>query len=1080
MGQFVQPTINLEPTAEEHLRTLPEIVNFHSLHNSDHLFCLQAEEKRHTDGYLFTEFRYRQLQQAIVRCQQWLQNTLAETRPPVRNGDGTFAKSSPVALFMESNVGMTVHVLSLIGLGIPVVLLSTRLSSLSVGHLLKATGAKAVLVARRLKSVVSEALVSSDIPEAGNNRRSYVRNIKIYDPAAYDVIFAPSEERLDGSVAHASHYVSETDRDVLILHSSGTTGLPKPVYCSHRHLLGFARCHDFASDEIAQGLAISTSPLFHGFGIIPMCLSLGVGKPFCIPPSSAIPTGASVTTLVEDAKAKALLTVPSILEEIALLPDQRGISALRKLDFVAFGGGLPKEAIAQKLFSAGVKLINHYGATETGPLTPFFQPPPDHDWHFFQLRKDIVKPLKVQLDPLNDDPDQQGSGFRMSMQPFGWNERYELQDMLISNPDGSENSFTATGRTDDLICLATGEKVRPTILEDLLQQHEGVKAATAFGNNQFELGVIVESMSSLRPSEHEAFKASIWPAIEDAGCRMDAHGRISSLNAILVVDPMALPRSDKGTVLRKEVYQSFKREILDVYHELDAGVTAPPIDLTSPASSIKCLIRASLPCSVVNHAWSEDKDLFELGMDSLQATKLRRLLAASIRATQKEATSKGSLRLPNDIPQDFVYRHPSAAKMAEALLDGLSEANEVSDTATFNRILHESSGKISDDQNTSTVLMTGSSGSLGSFLLWKLLETPGINRVICLNRLSEEDPYDRQKHALCARGIELPADAWSRVQILQTKTNDPHLGLDDKQYQHLTSVVTHVIHTAWPMDFKMTLPSFSPAFQTLRNLIQLCVQIHMKRQWQKPRFLFTSSISTVGNYPMLKSERIVPEETMEDLRCALTLGYAQAKLLCEKIIERAAADYPQAEMGFVRVGQIAGALRGYWNANEHFVAIASSSKTLGVFPHLRGTLSWLPVDTAATALLELLFDSQPLRLVYHLENPIRQSWQDVVEVLTEELGILKSKCQALNQWIDLVQSSVDAGNPAKKLATFLGGEFEKMSCGGVILGTEVSRSRATTLRQMGTVSDSTIRAYVQYWVNIGAVYGTTLPRRSSG
>ena len=672
-----------------------------------------------------------------------------------------------------------------------------------------------------------------------------------------------------------------------------------------------------------------------GFGIVPMCLSLGIGKSFCIPPSSVIPTGASVTTLIEDARAQALLTVPSILEEITLLPNQRGINALQKLDFVAFGGGLPKETIAQSLFSLGVKLINHYGATETGPLTPFFKPPPGHDWHFFRLRSDIIKPLKVQLDPLKES-DQQRSGFRLSMQPFGWDQRYELQDMLISNPDDSENSFTATGRTDDLICLATGEKVRPTILEDLLQQNEGVKAATAFGSNQFELGVIVETIAPIEPSKHDAFKAMIWPAVEEAGHRMDAHGRISSQASIIIVNPMTLPRSDKGTILRNEVNVALEKEIRDVYEKLDGNLIAPPINCTSPVSSIMSLIENHLPLRLVNNEWSKTKDLFELGMDSLQATKLRRLLAASLQATQNVDTSHDPLRLPNTIPQDFVYRHPSAVKMAEALMNGISQANEVSDTAIFAQILRESCGSPSEAQYPSTVLMTGATGSLGSYLLCKLSETPGVHRIICLNRPSEENAHSRQSNALRDRGIELPKNAWTKLQILQTNTNDPRLGLDEDQYERLISAVTHVIHVGWPMNFKLTLPSFSHAFQTLQNLIQLGVQIHTKRPWHRPRLLFTSSISTVGNYPMLVSERIIPEEKMDDRRCALALGYAQAKLICEKMIERAAANHPQVEMGFVRVGQIAGALSGYWNGNEHVAAMISTSKLLGALPQLKG------------------------------------------------------------------------------------------------------------------------------------------------
>ena len=263
MGRFVRPTINLKPTAGEQLRTLPEIVDFHSLHNPDHLFCLQAEEKADVDGYVFTEFRYRQLQLAIIRCQAWLQNLLADTEASTRNENGSVAKFSPVGLFMESNVGMTVHVLSLIGLGIPVVLLSTRLSSLSIRHLLQATSAKTVLVSRRLKRAVSEALASSDFSKAGDDQSPCGSDTKVFEPAANDVLFKPNDDHLDGTIAHPNHYVSEAHRDVLILHSSGSTGLPKPVNCSHRHLLGFACCHEFATDETAQGLAVSTSPLFH-------------------------------------------------------------------------------------------------------------------------------------------------------------------------------------------------------------------------------------------------------------------------------------------------------------------------------------------------------------------------------------------------------------------------------------------------------------------------------------------------------------------------------------------------------------------------------------------------------------------------------------------------------------------------------------------------------------------------------------------------------------------------------------------------------------------------------------------------
>ncbi|OJJ68589.1 hypothetical protein ASPBRDRAFT_658998 [Aspergillus brasiliensis CBS 101740] len=1053
MTPFVRPTVNLQPTAEESTRTLPELVDFHHANNPDHIFCLQAHCDDGDHNHRFTEIRHGQLKPTINQCQKWLNATIPEVSTPTHQADGTVAKCAPVALFMENDVGLAIYALSLMGMGVPVILLSTRLSALAVGHLLQATGAGCVVASARQRLVISEAL-----------KTDQDRSIPVYDPESYELFLstgADSHLQENESITHVNHFVSETDRNVLILHSSGTTGLPKPIYCSHRHLLGFARCHEFDTPEVALGVLISTSPFFHvstHITTFPVesrcspCVGLRIG-----------------TNVSEPRGGKALLHSAIIHHphrgfEIALLPDDRGIRALQRLDFVAFGGGLPKEAIGQRMTAAGVRLINHYGATETGPLTPFYQPPPGHDWHFFALRTDTMDVLQVRLDPV-DETEQQARAFKMSMQPFGWQERFELQDLLIGNPDGSANSFTAAGRTDDLICLATGEKVRPTILEDLLQQTTGVKAATAFGNGQFELGVIIETMAPLPLGEHDAFKQEIWPMVEEAGRRMDSHGQISSPTAILIVAPGTLPRSDKGTVVRKEVYRLFANDIQDVYRQLEVNVTAPALDVANPASTIRSLVLANINLPTAGPTWSDDEDLFELGMDSLQAVKLRRMLAGSVKAARGNSTG-----FKPEVSRDFVYRNPSVNKMARALTGAPSDPNGAADPTTFDQLVDEFSSTSSGRLQGRTVLLTGSTGSLGSYLISKLLESPSVDSIICLNRPSTEDGQTRQKRLMTPRGINIPENSWSRVKFMQTNISLPHLGLDESQYSQLTAVTTDIIHAAWPMSFNRTLPSFTSAFKTLQTLIELSIHTHRSRPWLTPRFLFISSISTVGHYPTVYSEHIVPETPTADRRCALSLGYAQAKLVCEKIIERARCNHPEVEMGFVRVGQIAGAQgSGYWNPEEHFVAVVRSSQRVRVLPDLRGTLSWLPVDTTAAVLLDILFHPAPLRLVYHLENPIRQSWQDVLDVLAVELGIPRSSTRPLKEWIELIEGSGDNGNPAKDLVDFLRCEFERMSCGGVVLGTEGTREVSPTLRRVGAVSDGTIRGYVRYWKECGVI-----------
>lgn len=49
----------------------------------------------------------------------------------------------------------------------------------------------------------------------------------------------------------------------LILHSSGTTGLPKPIQLAHRYLLGYAACHQLEPSQCTGRINISTLPMFH-------------------------------------------------------------------------------------------------------------------------------------------------------------------------------------------------------------------------------------------------------------------------------------------------------------------------------------------------------------------------------------------------------------------------------------------------------------------------------------------------------------------------------------------------------------------------------------------------------------------------------------------------------------------------------------------------------------------------------------------------------------------------------------------------------------------------------------------------
>lgn len=260
MAPFVSPQVSLDPAVVLGIQTLPALVDFHGENNPQHPFCLQVKGDNRS-----VQVSYQSLQHAIVRCQAWLGEQVVGFHPPIVDADGHVKKCAPVAILMESHVGLAIYVLACMGKGIPVVLLSARLSAPAVRHLIRETDAKLILISPRLQALASEAFPAIENDTIKNDEEK--NNIVIRLVAEYEALLetevTSNASQLTTCTAHPSHFVSEEDRQVIILHSSGTSGLPKPIPCSHRYFMGYATCHNFNSDKEAQGLTLSTLPFFH-------------------------------------------------------------------------------------------------------------------------------------------------------------------------------------------------------------------------------------------------------------------------------------------------------------------------------------------------------------------------------------------------------------------------------------------------------------------------------------------------------------------------------------------------------------------------------------------------------------------------------------------------------------------------------------------------------------------------------------------------------------------------------------------------------------------------------------------------
>ena len=236
------------------------------------------------------------------------------------------------------------------------------------------------------------------------------------------------------------------------------------------------------------------------------------------------------------------------------------------------------------------------------------------------------------------------------------------------------------------------------------------------------------------------------------------------------------------------------------------------------------------------------------------------------------------------------------------------------------------------------VLVTGATGSLGSHLVAHLSSLSNVQTVICLNRHSRKDPTLRQREAFESKGIHLNSESLSKIRVLGTDTARPKLGLPDSDYGTLLHSVTHVIHNAWLMSVTRPIKGFESQFKTMANLIELTSEISSTRSKDfQIGFQFISSIATVGCYTLRNGRTRIPEEPVT-VQSLFPSGYAEAKLVCERMLDETLRKYPDRFRPMIaRIGQIGGSqTSGHWNPAENIPFLIKSSQTLRKLPDLEG------------------------------------------------------------------------------------------------------------------------------------------------
>ncbi|KAK3936324.1 hypothetical protein QBC46DRAFT_452805 [Diplogelasinospora grovesii] len=904
---------------------------------------------------------------------------------------------------------------------------------------------------------------------------------------------------------------------LLVLHTSGSTGFPKPIVARQGMLAIADKYHNLPKWKgrtiWVAGMAQRSKrffvpmPLYHAAAMYctmmmvhywDLPVALGIGDR---PLSSDM-----VVQCVNHSDVDSAILPPAILEEMSQSDDD--IAALRKLNFVVFGGGeymppkhqtlgnqtlgkrwdidddvyagnLARES-GNRLVQKGVMLVNFISATEFTPFPIYWQDRPEL-WQWFIINSDLFGCEWRKVEGEEDVYEQvivrkeKHPGYQGFFYTFPDATEYSTKDLYRPHPTLPDH-WIYHGRADNVIVFSNGEKLNPVTIEEIITDHPKVRGALVVGTGKFQPALIIEPVEHPKSDkERKELIDSVWPLVVRANKETAAHGQIGRQFIALSNPDKPFLRAGKGTIQRAATVKLYKDEIDRIYEDVGAVASSSEVaklDLSSKealAQSIASLFETSLGAPKLDL----DTDFFSAGIDSMQVINASRLLRAGLKAAGIHVDA-------SVVATRVIYGNPTPAKLGEYLYsvvkkgvqDGTSNASQHERQATeylvdkYTRDLPQGGrNKPPPADENQTLLITGTTGALGSYLLDFACACPAVKKVVCLNRA--ENGKERQTQSSSERGLSTD---FSKAEFLHADLSRSDLGLDKADYDRLLNEVDRIIHNQWPVNFNISVESFEPHIRGVRHLADFSYKAA-----KRVPVVFISSIGTVDGW---SKPEPVPERSIRDFDIIST-GYGRSKLASSLILEKA-TEVSGVPTEIVRVGQIAGPAgeKGYWNRQEWLPSLIASSLYLGVLPDSLGpmsTVDWTPIEGIAKMILEVsgVTSKVPIDEIggyFHGVNPVQTSWAKLAAAVKEFYGDRIKKLVSLDEWVDALEKSQATTedvnkNPAIKLLDTYKGLAEAERAGQKHVDLDMTRTKkfSKTMREMDAVTPELMQHWCKQW-----------------
>ena len=775
----------------------------------------------------------------------------------------------------------------------------------------------------------------------------------------------------------SSHSEVQPDNLVYAIYTSGSTGTPKAVAVEHRQLVNYLYSIVERLDILPDASFATVSTLAADLGNTMLFPALCTGGCLYIIDQETATDPQAFSNYCQDHPIDYLKIVPSHLTALLSSSPETEFLPRKKL---ILGGEASNWQLISKIQQQqpNCQIFNHYGPTETtvGVLTYPIDATTSNESTTVPIGKPLpnnqVYVLDEQLQPvpigvpgkLYIGGAQVSRGYlnrpELTKEKFTTNpfiksafdnsreyRLYKTGDKARCLPDGS---IEFLGRIDRQVKIR-GFRIELGEIETKLRQHQGIQSVVVTNEESFDNQRLIAYVATDPKFRllHQHQDTAIASELRSFCINRFPEYMIPSTFVVL----KALPLTANGKI----DYQALPT-LEQTRPELEQPYVAPRSPLEKQLAEIWTEVLGLEKIGIHDN-------FFEIGGHSLLLTQL---LIKVRNALEVELLLKDLFNAPTianlaEIIKETVEVNGKNERQEEKIgIDLHSEVILDSDIVPAN-----SYQTITTKPNS--ILLTGATGFLGTFLLNELLQQTSAD-IYCLVR-AENDTLAQKRIKNKLKSYLLWDESFGkRIIPVVGDLSQPLLGLSIDRFKAIAKSVDVIYHNGAWVNF--TYPySQLKATNVLgtHEILRLAVQSKIK----PVHFISTKNVARAADRQL----EIVREDTLIDRCEQIENGYAQSKWVAEKIVS--IARDRGIPVSIYRPGRISGhSQTGVCNPDDHTFRMIRGCIQFGSVPQNNSPINLTPVDYAVGTIVHLSSQPESLGKTFHVFNPQTTPWNEVV------------------------------------------------------------------------------------------------------